>query len=90
MASRIRSTLERYPWLTCEEAGRVLGYAYATVFRSRPAYQWAVDVSAYVRPEVQRGGVANALYTSLPLCLEFCKLLPEVWAASVALMESRP
>ena len=65
MASRIRSTLERYPWLTCEEAGRVLGYAYATVFRSQPAYQWAVEVSAYVRPEVQRRGVANALYTSL-------------------------
>ena len=65
MAARIRNTLERYPWLTCEEAGLVLGYACATAFRSRPAYQWAVEVSAYVRPEVQGRGVASALYGSL-------------------------
>ncbi len=65
MAARIRNTLERYPWLTCDERGLVLGYAYATAFRSRPAYQWAVEVSAYVRPEAQGRGVASALYGSL-------------------------
>ena len=65
MAGRIRRTLERYPWLACEEAGVVLGYAYASAFRSRPAYQWAVEVSAYVRPEAQGRGVASALYSSL-------------------------
>ncbi len=65
MAGRIRSTLERYPWLTCEGAGHVLGYAYAAGFQSRAAYQWSVEVTAYVRPEAQRRGVASALYTSL-------------------------
>lgn len=65
MAGRIRTTLERYPWLTCEETGRVLGYAYAAEFRSRPAYQWAVEVTVYVRSGAQRSGVASALYTSL-------------------------
>jgi len=65
MAGRIRSTLERYPWLVCEEAGHVLGYAYAADFQSRPAYQWSVEVTVYVRPEAQGGGVAGALYTSL-------------------------
>ena len=65
MAGRIRSTLERYPWLACEEAGRVLGYAYATEFRSWSAYQWSVEVTVYVRPEAQRKGVGSALYTSL-------------------------
>ncbi len=65
MAGRIRSTLERYPWLACEEAGHVLGYAYAAGFRSRPAYQWAVEVTAYVRPGAQRRGVASALYAPL-------------------------
>ena len=65
MAGRIRRTLERYPWLACEKAGLVLGYAYATVFRSRPAYQWVVEVSAYVRPDSQGTGVASALYGSL-------------------------
>ncbi len=65
MAGRIRSTLECYPWLACEEAGHVLGYAHAASFRSRPAYQWAVEVTVYVRPEAQRRGVASALYRSL-------------------------
>jgi phosphinothricin acetyltransferase len=65
MASRIRRTLERYPWLACEEAGHILGYAYATEFRSRPAYQWSVEVTTYVRPEAQRKGVASALYAPL-------------------------
>jgi L-amino acid N-acyltransferase YncA len=53
------------PWLVCERAGRVLGYAYAGQFRVRPAYQWTVEVSAYVAPEAQGGGVARAMYTSL-------------------------
>ena len=65
MAGRIRSTLERYPWLVCEEAGHVLGYAYAAGFQSRPAYQWSVEVTLYVRPEAQGRAVAGALYTSL-------------------------
>jgi len=65
MAGRIRNTLGRYPWLACEEAGRVLGYAYATEFRSRSAYQWSVEVTVHVRPEAHRKGVGSALYTSL-------------------------
>ena len=65
MASRIRNTLERYPWLVCEGAGHVLGYAYAAGFQSRVAYQWSVEVTVYVRPEAQGGGVASALYASL-------------------------
>jgi phosphinothricin acetyltransferase len=65
MAGRIRGTLEQYPWLVCEEAGHVLGYAYAAGYRSRSAYRWAVEVTVYVRPEAQQRGVASALYTSL-------------------------
>ena len=53
------------PWLVCERDGRVLGYAYAGQFRARAAYLWTVEVSAYVAPEAQGGGVARAMYTSL-------------------------
>ena len=45
IAARITGTLERLPWLVCDAAGEVLGYAYASGHRSRPAYRWAVDVS---------------------------------------------
>ena len=39
-ARRISSTLERYPYLVAEEAGKAVGYAYAHPERDRAAYQW--------------------------------------------------
>lgn len=53
------------PWLVYEEDGRVLGYAYGGKHRERAAYQWAVEVSAYVREDQHRRGIGRALYTSL-------------------------
>jgi len=66
---RVRSTLEVGPWLLCEERGRVLGYAYAGRFHPRRAYQWTVEVTAYVLAEHHRKGVALGLYTALLACL---------------------
>jgi len=68
MRRRIETTLLTLPWLVCEREG-VIGYAYAGVFRSRPAYQWTVEVSTYVHAAHRGKGVARALYTSLFECL---------------------
>jgi phosphinothricin acetyltransferase len=65
MARRVERTLARTPWLVCERAGAVLGYAYAGAHRERAAYRWSVDVSAYVHADARRHGVARALYASL-------------------------
>ena len=65
MCARISGTLTRFPWLVYSEAGRVLGYTYASQHRQRPAYQWSVDVSVYVRPELHRRGIGRSLYASL-------------------------
>ncbi len=65
MTRRVERTLPRTPWLVCERGGEVVGYAYACAHRDRPAYQWSTDVSAYVRGDQHRTGVARALYTSL-------------------------
>lgn len=70
IARRVRDTLVRWPWLVCERDGEVLGYAYAGAHRSRAAYQWSVDVSAYVREYARRKGVGRALYTSLIAALD--------------------
>ena len=54
-AGRIRHTLERYPYLVAEdESGELLGYAYASPFHARPAYDWAVETSFYVRKTGRR------------------------------------
>lgn len=65
MGRRISRTLERTPWLVCERGGVVLGYAYASPFRDRAAYQWSAEVSAYVHSDARRLGVGRALYASL-------------------------
>jgi L-amino acid N-acyltransferase YncA len=53
MTRRIAHVLERTPWLVFERDGIVLGYAYAGTHRERPAYQWSVEVSAYVHRDAQ-------------------------------------
>ena len=65
MARRVESLIPRTPWLVCELGSAVVGYAYASPHRERWAYQWSVEVSAYVASIAQRSGVGRALYTSL-------------------------
>jgi L-amino acid N-acyltransferase YncA len=75
MARRVASIMVRTPWLVCEHDGQIVGYAYAGPHRERPAYQWSVEVSAYVVAHAQRRGVGTALYRSLFDLLElqgFC------------------
>ncbi len=95
MRDRILTTLAHLPWLVSEDLqGSVNGYVYASKHRERPAYQWSVDVTAYVREDSRGAGVGKRLY--LTLCEELAALgyfqafagiaLPN--AASVALHET--
>jgi phosphinothricin acetyltransferase len=65
MRRRIAALAGKMPWLVCDERGKVLGYAYASPHRPRAAYQWSVEVSAYVADGLRRRGIGRALYTSL-------------------------
>ena len=66
MEQRIAHTIAQFPWLVYEDAqGAVRGYVYATKHRARAAYQWSVEVSAYVSPIARRMGIGRSLYQSL-------------------------
>jgi L-amino acid N-acyltransferase YncA len=66
MGARIVTTLHDLPWLVSEDAqGTVNGYVYASKHRERPAYQWSVDVTAYVREDARGQGVGKRLYQAL-------------------------
>jgi len=65
MAERIHKITSRLPWLVLEDDGQVIGYAYASPHRERAAYQWSVDVSAYIHADHRRQGIGRALYTAL-------------------------
>lgn len=54
---------------TSGAASRIVGYAYASPFKGRPAYDWAVETSIYVDGSYRRGGVGRALHNALQACL---------------------
>jgi phosphinothricin acetyltransferase len=62
MAERIAAA---HLWLVLEDAGRVVGYAYAGRFAPRAAYRWACEVSVYLELGRRRTGGGRALYGAL-------------------------
>jgi len=67
MARRMTAITDNgYPYLIAtNEDGAVLGYAYASAFRTRPAYRWLVEDSIYLAPEARGQGVGRALLETL-------------------------
>ena len=71
MRQRIEAGSGLYPWFLAEdESGRVIGYAYATPFRPRPAYRYAVETSVYIQHEHHGRGAGRLLYQVLIQTLE--------------------
>ena len=94
MAQRIADTrATELPWLLWEEAGKILGYAYASKWKSRCAYRYSVESTVYLDPAATGRGLGTQLYTMLIAELRAQKFhgviggvaLPN--AASVALHE---
>jgi phosphinothricin acetyltransferase len=54
-----------YPYFVAEIDGRIVGYAYANAYRTRPAYRFTVEDSIYIAPEVQGKGVGRVLLAAL-------------------------
>lgn len=54
-----------FPCLAAEDAGAVIGYAYAGPFRPRPAYRFIVENSIYLAPSAQGRGIGRMLLADL-------------------------
>lgn len=55
----------RYPVLVAEEGGRIIGFANASPFDERPAYETSIKTSVFVAPGAQGKGAGAALYRAL-------------------------
>ncbi|WP_339913899.1 N-acetyltransferase family protein [uncultured Brevundimonas sp.] len=53
------------PWLIATVDGAFAGYAYATPFRPRPAYRYAVEESVYVEESARGRGVGRTLLAAI-------------------------
>ncbi|HFI0579515.1 TPA: N-acetyltransferase family protein [Streptococcus suis] len=64
-ASRIEKTLGKFPYLVAVEEGKLLGYAYASTYYARAAYDWTVELSVYIQQEARGKGIGSMLYDAL-------------------------
>lgn len=66
MRTRIaRVVVAGFPFLVAEADGHILGYAYASHFRTRPAYRYTVEDSVYIAPDATGQGLGRGLLTEL-------------------------
>jgi phosphinothricin acetyltransferase len=53
------------PWLVLEEGGALVGYAYATPWKERSGYRYAVESSIYLEASAGGKGYGSRLYGEL-------------------------
>jgi len=65
MADRVAAITTRLPWLVCAHDGAVVGYAYASPWKPRSAYRFAVETSIYIADGQAGRGLGRLLYGTL-------------------------
>ena len=66
MAARMREvSAAGFPFLVVEDAGHVLGYAYASKWKLRSAYRYSVETTVYVKHGQGGQGHGRSLYGAL-------------------------
>ena len=65
MAQRIRDYTANHPWLVSLLDGKVVAYAYASRWRTRAAYDYALESTIYVDRAYHGRGIAKPLYLQL-------------------------
>lgn len=64
-SERIRTISAKYPYLKAVKNGEIIGYAYASSFKSRRAYDWSVESTIYIREDYRGKGIGKILYGEL-------------------------
>jgi phosphinothricin acetyltransferase len=62
---RIKRTLKKYPYLVAVTGDQIIGYAYASAFYDRAAYDWAVETTVYLKRDCRGKGIGKRLYLAL-------------------------
>ncbi len=62
---RITNTLKKFPYIVAEEKGKIVGYAYASPFKARAAYEHSIETSIYVAKDARQQGIGSALLARL-------------------------
>ena len=93
IVAQLTEKADRYPTIVVEQQGRIVAFASAGPYRSRPCYAGVAEHSVYVDPTARGRGAGRAALTALLEAYEelgFWKLLSRIFpenTASLALHE---
>ncbi|WP_218188320.1 GNAT family N-acetyltransferase [Desulfosarcina cetonica] len=65
MEKRIQNIINNFPWIVYEENSSILGYAYASRWKSRHAYRYSVESTVYLSKIAVGRGIGTKLYQTL-------------------------
>jgi phosphinothricin acetyltransferase len=65
MADRVVEVTDSLPWLVLEQQGIVIGFAYASRWKSRCAYRYSVESTIYLDRSSTGRGLGRPLYEAL-------------------------
>lgn len=65
MKSKIEEIMKKLPWIVYEENNEILGYAYASEWKSRCAYKHSVESTVYLKQGAMGKGIGSSLYAEL-------------------------
>ena len=66
MSARIAEVQSQgLPWLVAVTSGEIVGYSYATRWKSRSAYRHSVETTIYLKDGVSGRGIGKTLYSAL-------------------------
>ncbi len=61
-----------FPYFVADRSGKVIGYTYASPYRTRPGYRWTIENTVYVAPQAYRTGAGRRLMTELISACTVC------------------
>jgi len=70
MKSRIEQITRKLPWIVYEKNHKIIGYAYASAWKSRCAYKFSVESTVYLKKGEEGKGIGTILYKELIAQLE--------------------
>ncbi len=63
--SRIEQISAKYPYIKATVDGQIVGYAYASTFKGRRAYDYSAETTIYLKKDCRGMGIGKILYTEL-------------------------
>ncbi len=65
MEHRIRKITQSYPWLIALQDEQIVGFAFASPWKSRCAYRYSAESTVYLHPDHTCKGYGSRLYSQL-------------------------